>query len=327
MKQRAAGGRRTTAGLTVGELAKVSAQRLARARLTFGHGTDNALDEAAALVLHALRLDHEDAPQVYERVPTAGQRGRVERLIDRRIRERRPAAYLMRRMWFAGLEFYVDERVLVPRSPIAELIVGSFHPWIEPARVSRVLDIGTGSGCIAISCAYAFPKARVDAIDISFPALAVARRNIRRHGLSRRVAAARSDLFADLGRRRYDIIVSNPPYVGAREFRALPAEYRHEPAIALESGPDGLNAVSKLLRDAERFLKPGGILVVEVGNTQRALERRYPTAPFVWLDFEQGGGGVFVLTREQLAKHRPVFSPATSSQRRRVGPSRARALK
>ncbi len=292
------------AALTVGELVRVSAKRLARARLTFGHGTDNPRDEAAALVFHALRLDHEDAPQVYGRPVKAAERRRVESLIERRVRERRPAAYLMQRMWFAGLEFYVDERVLVPRSPIAELIVGSFSPWIDSERVRRILDIGTGCGCIAIGCAYAFPRAQVDATDISSPALAVARRNIRRHRLASRVTAVRSDLFGGLGKRRYDIIVSNPPYIGARELRALPAEYRHEPAMALASGREGLDTVSRMLRDAEDFLKPGGILVVEVGDTQKALERRYPTVPFTWLDFERGGGGVFLLTREQLIAHR-----------------------
>jgi ribosomal protein L3 glutamine methyltransferase len=303
--------------LTLGELAKSSAQRLSRARLTYGHGTDNPLDEAAALLFHALELDHEDAPQIYARIVTPAERRRVERLIERRIRERRPAAYLMGRMWFAGLEFKVDERVLVPRSPIAELIVGAFRPWIEPQRVRKVLDIGTGSGCIAIACAYAFPRAQVDATDVSPAALAVARVNIRRHRLAKRVRAVRGDLFSGLGRRRYDIIVSNPPYVATKEWRALPAEYRHEPQIALESGDQGLDAVKRILRDAEGHLKPGGILVVEVGNTQGALERAYPRVPFVWLDFERGGGGVFVLTREQLAAHRDAFGADAGDSRRR----------
>ncbi|HEY4645600.1 MAG TPA: 50S ribosomal protein L3 N(5)-glutamine methyltransferase [Steroidobacteraceae bacterium] len=294
---------RKPSALTVGALLTRSARRLARARLSFGHGTDNPVDEAAALLFHALGLDHEDAPAVYARPVTAAERRRVEHLVERRIRERRPAAYLTRRMWFAGLEFYVDERVLVPRSPIAELIVASFQPWIEPARVKRVLDIGTGSGCIAIACACAFPRARIDASDISVPALAVTRRNIRRHRLVGRVMAIRADLFSGLHGRRYDIIVSNPPYVGARELKALPAEYLHEPAMALASGREGLDAASKILRGAARHLKPGGILVVEVGNTQRVLERRYPTVPFTWLEFERGGGGVFLLTREQLVVH------------------------
>lgn len=294
--------------LTVGELMQTSARRLSRARLAFGHGTDNPLDEAAALLFYALKLDHEDAPSIYVRPISVPERRRVQRLIERRIRERRPAAYLMRQMWFAGLEFYVDERVLVPRSPIAELIVAGFQPWIEPVRVKRVLDIGTGSGCIAIACAYAFPRARIDATDISTPALAVARRNIRRHRLAGRVTAIRADLFSGLRGRRYDIIVSNPPYVGARELQALPAEYRHEPELALASGREGLDAVAKILHGAARHLKPGGILVVEVGNTQRSLEKRYPTVRFTWLDFERGGGGVFLLTREQLDAYAATFA-------------------
>lgn len=300
--------RADSAPVTLGELARSSARRLARARLTYGHGTDNPLDEAAALVFHALDLDHEDAPQIYARIVKPAERRRVERLIERRIRERRPAAYLMGRMWFAGLEFKVDERVLVPRSPIAELIVGGFRPWIEPQRVRRVLDIGTGSGCIAIACAYAFARARVDATDISAAALTVARMNIRRHRLASRVSAIRGDLFGGLGRRRYDIIVSNPPYVATKEWRALPAEYRHEPRIALESGSQGLDAVARIVREAEHHLRPGGILVVEVGDTQAALERTYPRVPFLWLEFERGGGGVFLLTREQLVTHRDAFS-------------------
>jgi ribosomal protein L3 glutamine methyltransferase len=304
------GGRRMTRRRTVrrrlttlGELVQASARRLERARLAYGHGTDNPLDEAAALLFHALDLDHEDAPEIYARTVTLAQRRRVERLIARRVRERRPAAYLMGRMWFAGLEFQVDERVLVPRSPIAELIVGGFRPWIEPRKVKRVLDIGTGSGCIAIACAYAFPRARVDATDISPAALTVARTNIRRHRVAGRVSALRGDLFGPLGRRRYDIIVSNPPYVGTREFRRLPAEYRHEPSLALRSGRDGLDAVTRILGSAAQYLKPGGILVVEVGNTQQALEKAFPRMPFVWLDFERGGAGVFLLTREQLVAH------------------------
>jgi ribosomal protein L3 glutamine methyltransferase len=305
------------APVTLGKVVERGARRLSQARLSYGHGTDNPLDEAAALVFHALDLDHEEAPQIYARTVSPVERRRIDRLIERRIRERRPAAYLMGRMWFAGLEFKVDERVLVPRSPIAELIVGGFRPWIEPRRVRRVLDIGTGSGCIAIACAYAFPKARVDATDISLAALPVARTNIRGHRLARRVSAIRSDLFSGLGRRRYDIIVSNPPYVATAEWRALPVEYRHEPRIALESGDKGLDAVRRILCEAERHLKPGGILVVEVGNTQRSLEKAYPRVPFMWLDFERGGGGVFLLTREQLAAHRGELSAREPDSRRR----------
>jgi ribosomal protein L3 glutamine methyltransferase len=290
--------------VTVAELMIESTGRLSKAGLAYGHGTDNAFDDAAALIFHALRLSHDDAPRAYKRNVTPAGRRRVSALITRRIRTRRPAAYLMRRMWFAGLEFYVDERVLVPRSPIAELIQQGFAPWIKAHRVRRVLDIGTGSGCIAIAVARHFPRAQVDAVDISAPALAVARRNIRRHRVTRRVRALRGDLFGASGRRRYDIIVSNPPYVGTREYDSLPTEYRREPELALRSGPRGLDAVSRILTDAERFLAPHGILVVEVGNTQHALEKHYPDVPFTWIEFARGGGGVFVLSRAQLEAHR-----------------------
>lgn len=282
------------------ELIERSARRLQRARLHFGHGTDNAWDEAAALVWHALRLPARGGAAVYERRVRGADVERAVRLVTRRITERVPAVYLTGRTWFAGLPFHVDPRVLVPRSPIAELIERRFVPWIDPRRVRRVLDIGTGSGCIAIACAKAFPGARVDASDISRDALDVARRNVRAHRLSRRVRLVASDHFGALGRMRYDIIVSNPPYVGAREMASLPPEYRHEPRLALAAGRDGLDSVRAILREAGRHLRPGGILVVEVGNTERAVRRAYPKLPFVWLEFVRGGGGVFVLSAEQL---------------------------
>jgi ribosomal protein L3 glutamine methyltransferase len=291
-------------GPTVRELIERSARKLRRAHVHFGHGTDNARDEAAALVWHALRLPMRSGAGVYERRVPAAAAARADALVRRRIAERIPAVYLTGRTWFAGLPFYVDPRVLVPRSPIAELVEQRFEPWIDPARVRRVLDIGTGSGCIAIACARAFPRARVDASDISKDALDVARRNVRAHRLSRRVRLVASDHFGALGRTRYDLIVSNPPYVGAREMSRLPAEYGHEPRLALAAGRDGLDSVRVILREAGRHLRPRGILVVEVGNTERAVRRAYPKVPFVWLEFARGGGGVFLLTAEQLAAAR-----------------------
>jgi ribosomal protein L3 glutamine methyltransferase len=288
---------------TVGTLIARGARRLQRAGVFFGHGTDNAHDEAAALVLHALRLPHDASAAHYRRRVRAAAAARAAALIERRIRERIPAAYLTGVSGFAGLRFQVDARVLVPRSPIAELIERGFAPWVAPARVRRVLDLGTGSGCIAIATAKALPRARVDAVDISADALQVARANVRRHRLKRRVRLLKSDHFRALRGATYDIIVSNPPYVGARELKSLPPEYRHEPRVALSAGRSGLDSVRVILRDAARHLRPQGLLVVEVGNTERALRRAFPRLPFTWLQFERGGGGVFVITREQLLAH------------------------
>jgi ribosomal protein L3 glutamine methyltransferase len=287
--------------VTVRALIEQGARRLTKAGVFFGHGTDNAWDDAAALVWHALRLPDNPTPRTYERaVGAAGQR-KVAALLGRRISERIPAVYLTGQTWFAGLPFTVDPRVLIPRSPIAELIEQRFAPWVNASKVRRILDIGTGSGCIAIACAKAFPRARVDAVDISPEALAVARENVRRHRLGRRVRLLISDHFSALGGETYDIIVSNPPYVGASELRALPPEYAHEPRQALAAGRAGLDSVKVILSEAGRHLRPGGTLIVEVGNTERAVRRAYPRLPFTWLEFERGGGGVFLLPAEALA--------------------------
>jgi len=289
--------------VTVGELIARGAARLTRARVFFGHGTDNAHDESAALVLHALGLPHSGSSALYRRRVGRAAQQRAQQLLTRRIRERIPAAYLTGVSWFAGARIEVDARVLIPRSPLAELIERRFAPWIEPGRVRRLLDIGTGSGCIAIACARALPRARVDAVDISEDALEVARRNVRRHRLTRRVRLVKSDHFDALGDASYDIIIANPPYVGARELASLPPEYRHEPRVALAAGQSGLDSVRIILAQAARHLRPRGLLVVEVGNTEHAVRRTWRRLPFVWLEFERGGGGVFQLTREQLRAH------------------------
>jgi ribosomal protein L3 glutamine methyltransferase len=275
-------------------------RRLRRAGVLFGHGTDNARDDSAALVLHALRLPHSGERAIYSRRVGSRDVERVDELLTRRIEERIPAVYLTGETWFAGLRFHVDRRALIPRSPIAELIERRFVPWIDPRRVRRILDVGTGSGCIAIACAKALPRARVDAVDISSEALEVAAINVRRHRLGRRVRLVRSDHFSALAGERYDIIVANPPYVGRREMSGLPPEYRHEPPLALAAGRDGLDSVLVILRQSGAHLLPKGLLIVEVGNTEAAVRRAFRRLPFVWLEFERGGGGVFLLSAEQI---------------------------
>lgn len=278
------------------------ARELTRARVHFGHGTDNARDEAAELVFFAARIEHAQGSAAYERALTPLRGARIDALLRRRIEERIPLAYLTHRAFFAGLELYVDERVLVPRSPLAELIVQRFAPWAPAGNIRRILDVGTGSGAIALACAKFFPRARVDAVDISLDALRVCRRNARRLGLDKRVTAIRSDYLAAVDGRRYDIIVSNPPYVGRAEMAKLPREYAHEPRLGLASGADGLDSVRAIFSAARQHLQDDGILVVEVGNTERALIRAFPRVPFIWPDIEMGGGGVFVLRAVDLVQ-------------------------
>jgi ribosomal protein L3 glutamine methyltransferase len=294
------------------------AEHFERAGLVYAHGTDNALDEAAYLVLRSLRIDYDQPDSVLDRVISPAESRRVRELLEQRLSSRKPAAYLLQEAWFAGLPFYVDERVLVPRSPIAELIESRFAPWIQPDQVHRVLDMCTGSGCIGIACAHVFPDAQVDVSDISTDALAVATENIRRHQLTERVSAIESDLFDALQGRSYDIIVVNPPYVPSEEQQTLAPEFEHEPSVGLFAGREGLDIVVEILCHAGNYLNPHGILVVEVGNTQDLLAQRFPGVPFMWFDFEYGGTGVFMLDARQLRQYRQDFQQAAEQLSQRT---------
>lgn len=277
-------------------------QRLRKARLHYGHGTSNARDEAAFLVLRGLGLRFE-APA--DRPVSRREQARIERLLQRRIRERVPVAYLLNEAWLADQPFYVDRRVIIPRSHIAELLQERLRPWLR-RPVRRVLDLCTGSGCLAVLVARAFPRARVDATDLSRGALAVARRNVANHRLRSRVRLLRSDLMSDLGASRYDLIVSNPPYVDAASMRSLPREYRHEPRLALAGGPEGLALVRLVVQQAYDHLEPKGLLVCEIGRNRRELERTFPHTPFAWPDTTAGTGQVFLLQREDLPRREDV---------------------
>ena len=273
------------------------------AGLRFGHGTRNAREEAAWLLAHALRLSHEEFARSANHELTARERRKVLRLTEERVRTRKPLAYLIREAWLGEHRFYVDERVVVPRSFIAELLRDRLRPWISQP-IHRALDLCTGSGCLAILLALAFPRARIDATDISRAALAVARKNVRAYRLGRRVKLARADLFSGIGRHRYDLIVANPPYVGAAAMRKLPPEYRREPRIALAGGADGLAFVRRILDRAAEFLQPGGWLVVEVGHNRRRVERAFPRIPFIWVEVSGGDDCVFLLSHEGLYNSR-----------------------
>jgi ribosomal protein L3 glutamine methyltransferase len=271
-----------------------------KADLVFGHGTDNAFDEAKLLVLYALHLPWGLAQSYRQARLTFAERQQITDLFRQRIETRKPAAYLIGEAAFAGLRFYVNEHTLVPRSPIAELIAQGFEPWLEPEQVERVLDLCTGSGCIGIAALQTLPNATVDLVDISVDALAVAQRNIARYDLQDVARIVQSDLFSALSGEKYDLIVSNPPYVDAIEMQALPPEFQAEPELGLAAGEDGLDLVRKILAQAASYLTEDGVLIVEVGVSRYYLEQAYPELPFYWFEFEQGGEGVFAINRNEL---------------------------
>lgn len=278
--------------------------QLNAADLFYGHGNADAFNDALQLILHSLHLPATEFPDLFADARlTHDEKTTIVRLIKQRINDRIPVPYLTNEAWFAGLPFFVDERVLIPRSPFAELIDDQFIPWVtDPDSISSILDMCTGSACIAIACANAFPDAQVDAIDISQDAIDVANININKHQLKNQVQAMRSDLWTELKDQKYDIIISNPPYVGADEMATLPQEYRHEPESALEADDNGLALVEQIILKAPEFLTSQGLLFVEVGNSDLAVMDKWPHMPFMWLEFEHGGHGVFMLTREQCLK-------------------------
>ncbi len=301
---------------TIVDLIRYAASRFNAAGLTFGHSHDNAIDEATHLVLSSLHLPPDLPPAYGPARLTAEERSRVLALIERRIATREPVAYLVGEAWFAGMPFKSDRRALVPRSPIAELIEDDFSPWLDGREVQRALDLCTGSGCIGIAMAAHNPGWRVDLADISEDALALARENIVFHRLEDRVRAIRSDLFEALADERYDLIVSNPPYVTDAEYAALPGEYAHEPRLGLAAGRDGLDIALRILDRAAEHLTGDGLLVVEVGESERALNALLPEVPFVWLEFEVGQMGVFALKRQDLVEHAAAIHAAARTRPR-----------
>lgn len=287
---------------TIRDWLRYAVSRFEEGGIFFGHGTQNSFDEAVWLIMAALHLPHDTLENFYDAVITEAERRKLAQLIERRVTERVPTAYLVREAWLGDFKFYVDERVIVPRSFIAELLREQLTPWVEnPEEVTAAADICTGSGCLAILAAYAFPNAEVDAVDISDNALAVAQRNVSDYGLENQVNLIKSDMLAALKGRQYDVILSNPPYVDAPSMEALPQEYRQEPGLALASGEDGLEHTHTLINHAAQHLHPGGLLVVEIGHNRNVLEAAYPHLPFTWLEVNAGDEFVFLLTREQLA--------------------------
>ncbi|HIF9519895.1 TPA: 50S ribosomal protein L3 N(5)-glutamine methyltransferase [Photobacterium damselae] len=292
---------------TLQDMLRWTVSRFNAANLFYGHGTDNAWDEAVQLVLPTLYLPLDVPSEVRFSRLTSSERHRVVERVIRRINERTPVSYITNKAYFCGMEFFVDERVLVPRSPIGELIENRFEPFLKQ-EPTRIMDLCTGSGCIGIACAHMFPEAEVDIVDISTDALAVAEQNIQDHGLEQQVTPLRSDLLRDVPKDLYDLIVTNPPYVDQEDMDNLPDEFRHEPELGLAAGCDGLKLVRRILSNAPNYLKEDGVLICEVGNSMVHMEEQYPHIPFTWIEFENGGHGVFMLTRDQLVEFADDFA-------------------
>lgn len=290
---------------TIRDMVRWGASEFEREQLVFGHGFANALDESRYLSLHALALPFDVADSYLDAVLTLDERERVINRLQQRIESRQPAAYITQESWFCGLRFYVDERVLVPRSPIAELISNHFEPWVDSNRVQRILDLCCGSGCIGIAAQYQFPQAEVCLSDLSADALEVAKENLRQHDLSDAIELYQSDLFDDIPPQFFDIIVSNPPYVDAEDMAALSREYHCEPEIGLAAGEDGLTLVDRMLQTAADYLSDDGVFIVEVGNSQLAMEHKYDFLPMTWIDFEFGGAGVCCIQAQDLRQQLP----------------------
>ncbi len=287
--------------LTLRDWLRYAVSTFTEAKLSFGHGSDSAYDEAAYLVLHTLHLPLDTLDPFLDAKLTAQEKATLLDILQRRVEQKIPAAYLTHEAWLGEFKFYVDERVIVPRSHIAELLRERLFPWVADAEnTTAVLDMCTGSGCLAILAAHAFPNAQVDAVDLSADALQVSQRNVADYALNDRVKLIQSDLFQALNGKQYDIIISNPPYVDAPSVAALPAEYLHEPKLALGSGVDGLDATREIIKQAASHLTPHGILIVEIGHNRDALEAAYPTLPFTWLDVSAGDEFVFLLHRNDL---------------------------
>ncbi|MBN9287493.1 MAG: ribosomal protein L3 N(5)-glutamine methyltransferase [Gammaproteobacteria bacterium 39-13] len=293
--------------VTIRDFIRWAVTQFNQADLVYGHGTDNGWDEAVNLILTTLHLPPDIDTNVLDAKLVEAEKRTIAERVKRRVEERIPVPYLVNEAWFAGYNFYVDERVVIPRSPVAELLEDEFSPWVEEGNVQSILDLCTGSACIAISAAFTFPDATVDAVDISANALEVAKINVERFGLEENVHLIQSDLFTALTGKQYDIIISNPPYVSKAEYDALPPEYTHEPQQALACGEEGLEIIRRILAQAENYLTPTGILIVEVGFSQEALEAHFPGVPFTWLQFEHGGEGVFLLTADELREFRHLI--------------------